>query len=65
VQGHLRNEVLKFTIQTECAHCGEPITIEIDNQLRYSVRETGAEPMIFVPMVDFDQLEDPSIIDAF
>ena len=65
MQGHLRNEVLKFTIQTECAHYGEPITIEIDSQLRYSVRETGAEPMIFVPMVDFDQLEDPSIIDAF
>jgi len=65
VQGHLRNELLQFTIQTECAHCGAPIQIEIDSHLKYSVREAGADPMIFVPMVDFDKLEDPSIIDAF
>jgi hypothetical protein len=65
VQGHLRNEPLQFTIQTECAHCGQLIQIEIDSQLKYSVREAGADPMIFVPMVDFEKLDDPSIIDAF
>jgi len=38
--------------------------IEIDDQLRYRVVE-GTEPLIFVPMVDFERLKDPSIIDAF
>jgi hypothetical protein len=65
VQGQLRNENLTFTIQTECAHCGKEIRIEMDSQLNYSVSEPNAKPLIFVPMVDFGRLEDPSIIDAF
>jgi hypothetical protein len=56
---------LQFTIQTECAHCGQPIHLEMDGELNYRVLETEAEPLVFVPMVDFDKLEDPSIIDAF
>jgi hypothetical protein len=39
--------------------------IEIDRDLKYSVSEPGAKPLVFVPMVDFSTLEDPSIIDAF
>ena len=54
-----------FSIETECAHCGRPLHIEMDSELRYSVAEQGAQPLIFVPIVDFDRLEDPSIIDAF
>jgi hypothetical protein len=65
VQGQLRKENLIFTIQTECAHCGKEIRIEMDSQLNYSVSEPNARPLIFVPMVDFGKLEDPSIIDAF
>jgi hypothetical protein len=65
VQGQLRREALTFGIETECAHCGRPIHIEMDSELRYSVLEPDAEPLVFVPMVEFDRLEDPSIIDAF
>lgn len=64
VQGHLRNEALEITISTMCHHCDRAMQIEIDDQLRYRVVE-GAEPIIFVPMVDFEKLKDPSIIDAF
>jgi hypothetical protein len=39
--------------------------LEIDSELNYRVVEDGAEPLVFVPMVDFGRLEDPSIIDAF
>jgi hypothetical protein len=65
VQGQLRKETLTFTIQTACAHCGKEIRIEMDSNLNYSVSEPEAKPLIFVPMVDFGKLEDPSIIDAF
>jgi hypothetical protein len=65
VQGQLRKEKLSFVIETECAHCHAPLHIEIDSDLNYRVVEPGAAPLIFVPMVDFDRLEDPSIIDAF
>jgi hypothetical protein len=39
--------------------------LEIDSELRWRVEEVGADPLIFVPFVDFDKLADPSIIDAF
>jgi len=39
--------------------------IEIDSDLKYSVEEEGADPIVFIPEVDFSKLEDPSIIDAF
>ena len=64
VQGHLRNESLAVTIKTECDHCSRAIRIEIDTELNYRVLE-GEEPLIFVPLVDFQKLKDPSIIDAF
>ncbi len=61
----LRGERLNFTIRTSCAHCGKPIQIEMDDQLNYNVFDMESSPLIFSPMVDFDRLEDPSIIDAF
>ncbi len=33
--------------------------------MEYRVVEQGAEPLVYVPMVDFDKLDDPSIIDSF
>jgi hypothetical protein len=37
----------------------------LDSELNYRVLQGGADPLVFVPMVDFDKLEDRSIIDAF
>jgi hypothetical protein len=65
VQGQLRTESLSAVISSECAHCGQPLHIEIDSRLELQVVEAGADPLVFVPMVDFDKLEDPSITDAF
>ena len=64
VQGHLRNEPLAITIETECAHCSRSIRIELDSELNHDVVE-GTDPLVFVPLVDFEKLKDPSIIDAF
>jgi len=64
VQGHLRNQSLAVTIRTECGHCFRSMQIEVDDQLNYRVLE-GEEPLIFVPLVDFEKLKDPSIVDAF
>ena len=65
MQGQLRQEKLSFLIETECAHCGKPIHIEMDSDLNYKVLEPDANPLIFVPDVDFATLKDPSIIDGF
>ena len=65
MQGQLRAEPLTFAIETSCAHCGEPIHLEMDSDMNYHVVEAGADPHIFVPLVDVGKLDDPSIIDAF
>jgi hypothetical protein len=65
VQGQLREEPLSFIVETTCAHCDQPLHLEIDRELNYRVEEEGAEPLVFVPTVNLDQLEDPNIIDAF
>lgn len=65
VQGQLRKEPITFSITTVCAHCSRPMHIEMDAELNYTVREQAAAPIVFAPMVDFAQLKDPSIIDAF
>jgi hypothetical protein len=56
---------MNFSIQTSCAHCDQPLHIEMDSRLNYSVQEKDASPLVFSPLVDFGKLEDPSIIDAF
>ena len=64
VQGQLRNESLAVTFRTECAHCGRPMRIEVDSELKYVVEE-GADPLVFVPIVNFAKLKAPNIIDDF
>ena len=54
-----------MTVETECAHCREPMRLEIDSDLNYRVEDPGCEVMAFIPEVNFGALEDPNIIDAF
>lgn len=65
MQGRLRNEPLSCVVATECGHCRKPLHLEIDSELNMRVVEQGAAPLVYAPMVDFDRLEDPSIIDQF
>ncbi len=65
VQGRIRNEALTVTVNTECVHCNKPMELTIDNDLNYTVKEQGCDPVIFVPDVDLLTLEDESIINAF
>jgi hypothetical protein len=65
VQGRLREEKLSATIETECAHCQKPFQLEIDSELNIQIQTPGADPVLFIPMVDFERLDDPSITDVF
>ena len=65
VQGQLRGEALSFVVQTECGHCHLPLHIEIDSELKYRVLDDGAEPLIYLPLVNLQGLGEPSIIDDF
>jgi hypothetical protein len=65
VQGQLRGESLSFVIDTSCGETGRPIRLEIDTDLNYQIVEGSPELLLFVPLLDFARLDDPSIIDAF
>jgi hypothetical protein len=65
VQGHYREDLETVTIETECAHCSRLITIEFDRDLTYRVMQADADPQVFIPLVNFDKLDAPNIIDAF
>jgi hypothetical protein len=65
VQGRLRGEPLTVRIESSCALCGAPLTLEMDSELEYRTLCGGSEPMLFHPFVDFAALAEPSIIDAF
>jgi hypothetical protein len=65
VQGQLRHEKLTVTIESECGHCHKPLHLEVNSELNFHVKEVQAEPLVFVPRVNFQKLDDPSIIDAF
>ena len=65
MQGQLRQEKLTASIQTDCGHCHAPLHLEVDSDLNFRVLEPLAAPLVFVPRVNFQKLDDPSIIDAF
>ncbi|MDH3730848.1 MAG: hypothetical protein OES13_06980 [Acidimicrobiia bacterium] len=65
MQGHLRNEPVSITVDTQCAHCSEPITLEIDSEMNVQVEPAGADPMVFIPDVRVFDVKAPSIIDDF
>ena len=65
MQGHLRSEPLTVTVETECAHCSEPLTLEIDSDMNARVEQAGADPMVFTPDVQVFDVEAPSIVDDF
>ena len=64
VQGRLRGQDLRGWIDTECAHCGVSLRLEIDSNLDHRVHSEGASPLVCTPFVDVSRLS-PSIIDGF
>jgi hypothetical protein len=65
VQGQLRHEKIGRASETECGHCHKPLHLEVDSELNFRVQEPQAAPLVFVPRMNLQKLDDPSIIDAF
>ena len=57
---------MSVEIETECAHCGQPLGMMIDSDLRYQVHsaDEGAEPLVFQPLIDWATFAEATIIDA-
>jgi hypothetical protein len=65
VQGRLREERLSVAVETECAHCAERLQLELDSELTYRVNSAGAEPLVFMPHVEWAAFNEPNIIHSY
>ena len=65
VQGHLRNEYVSVEIETKCRHCDQIMHITMDSDMRVSIREAEAAPLVFMPDVDWDNFAERTIIDSY
>ena len=65
VQGRLRNERLSVEIETSCAHCGQELHITVDSEMHWSVKEHDAQPLLFMPEVNWAHFEGPNIIGRY
>ena len=64
MQGQLRKQSLSVWFETQCACCAEPFRIDIDDELSCAVAGK-ATPVIFMALVNFKKVKDPSIVDVF
>ena len=65
VQGRLRNGPVTVTISTACAHCGQPLHVVVDSEMRSRVLEETAEPLVFEPEVNWEAFREPNIIHRY
>jgi hypothetical protein len=65
VQGHLRKEYISIEVTTKCEHCDRALHLTIDSNMRASVGETDAEPLVFLPEIDWKNFTEPTIIDSY
>jgi hypothetical protein len=61
----LRKEYVSVEVETQCKHCNQVMHMTIDSDLRFSVSEAGAAPLMFSPDVDWDNFKEPTIIDSY
>ena len=65
VQGQLQNKYIEVEIETKCHHCGQGLHILLDSNMKVSVREPQAAPLVFMPDIDWEKFADRTIIDAY
>jgi len=65
VQGQLRKEYVSIEVETKCSHCGQGLHFTIDSNMRISVREKEAYPLVFMPEIDWNNFAENTIIDSY
>jgi hypothetical protein len=65
VQGQLRKEYVSVEVETQCKHCGKVMHFTIDSNMRVSVHESDADPLVFMPDMDWNNFAEQTIIDSY
>ncbi len=65
VLGRLLGRRLSARIRTICAISGQPLRLTIDSDASWRVDRDGAQPLLFVPSLDWKTFHAPHIIDDY
>lgn len=65
MQGKLRKEPVLVRIETECAHCGQRLDLEVDSAMNFHSISAESAPMVFQPDVNWHAFQEPNILDAY
>lgn len=65
MQGQLLNQFVSVRIKTMCAASRQLMEFSVDSDLQVEVRSRGAEPMAFLPEVDWNTFREPNILHAY
>jgi len=65
VQGRLDKAYISATIDTTCGHCGREMRIAVDSDMNAEVQSKGADPLVFMPDVDWQAFSEPNIIGTY
>ncbi len=65
VQGQLWGRAVRATIESACAHCDQPITLEVDSTAHAVCHTEGAAPLVFMPNIVWASFTEPNILDAY
>ena len=65
VQGRLRNEYLSVEIATQCVHCGQQLHLTVDSEMNWSIRERDAQPIFFVPEINWQHFTGTTITEDY
>ncbi len=49
-------------IASECGHCGRRLELVVDSELTWRQRQTGAQPLIFEPDIDWRHFQGKTIV---
>jgi hypothetical protein len=65
VLGRLIGRRLRIDIRSVCAQSGRPLRLSVASDLMWRVTTKGAEPLLFVPSVNWEGFRGPNIIDDY
>lgn len=65
MQGRLRDEYLTVKIETQCSESHKPIHITLDSDLKVISQTNDAQPLVFLPDVDWANFSEATILDAY
>ncbi|HLJ46153.1 MAG TPA: hypothetical protein VKU01_09105 [Bryobacteraceae bacterium] len=65
VLGHLLRRPLKVDIRSVCGESGNPLQLTVGSDRSWRVKTKGAQPLLFVPSINWEGFHEPNIINNY